>query len=868
MRILFLSCLCCSAIALFSQKPPDCQEMLNQARTFERQNELSKAVQSYLNALNCNSTLGNEIGPRLKAVFEKIEAQKDNEQKAKQVAEERLVSIQKQAKEIQAQTMASQANSLMTEGRFYEAMAFADQANELVPSGDMQALMMRAYEALQQPGAARLIKYFTTPFRNISQLFYNQAAGVLIATDQEAGASALYDLSGDTIKETPLPGITIEVVFSPNNKRFIVVNHKNKVTLWSADCKQIAELSVIFFNEKCKIEFSPCSQYLLYENGFSGILWSLDGLNLVDGADTLRPLFTEAFFDPARPGSSRPRFCSIDHKTFLQTYGGTEKDSTLWDIGLLLQGYKKESIVTKWMDAPVNNPKPDSLPVVKILWPKYFSLSVSANSPVKYLFMAERFEDTKPLGIIKRDHSIVAYTFGQVVGGKGDNFGQFLANPYEKPAETLATAAENGEIALWQFNWSLGFEKTFKDKCVARVDPKSEKVLVLEKPFKVHLLDLQGHDLFQRPVYHYDNTPLLNDGIFSAGSKLLLTCFGNTWSVHDMEGKLLYARQFSRPYAAPVFTSDGKSILYGAGAKLFKMSISGFKTTCIFNGDTTIQKVIESSDTNAIWLWMADSTTSILNINGELVRRFPKKVNQGRFSPAGHFFIEEIGDTAVILYTSAGKQVRFPEQVRWIDFSPDDRFLYINFIDGKSELRSEDGVVLKRIPREIECVFSPGSKFVLLYDEPGGVLQVMNLEKGTIVNVTLQGKLISCAFSPDGRFFALAFDNNTVEVLETNGDFVATIPELGSVRFSPGSNYILIQKNYDVSFFTAKGIKISVLKSNGHSIPDFNFSPDDKWVIISDFSGDVNVMPTPLGIHSYLNSNFSTWAKSNINNRY
>ncbi len=89
-QFLLLYCCLCS-IALFGQTAPDCQDMLKKAKAFERNNELSKAVQFYLNALNCNSGLGSEIGPRLKGVFEKIEEQKA----ILQLAEENL-NIDKQ----------------------------------------------------------------------------------------------------------------------------------------------------------------------------------------------------------------------------------------------------------------------------------------------------------------------------------------------------------------------------------------------------------------------------------------------------------------------------------------------------------------------------------------------------------------------------------------------------------------------------------------------------------------------------------------------------------------------------------------------------------------------------------------------------
>ncbi len=85
----------CTSLLLFfasfsiasAQTSTLCRQMLDNAKRLEAHNDLSKAVQAYLNALNCNSALGSEIGPRLKGVFDKIEEQKRREQQAREQAE-------------------------------------------------------------------------------------------------------------------------------------------------------------------------------------------------------------------------------------------------------------------------------------------------------------------------------------------------------------------------------------------------------------------------------------------------------------------------------------------------------------------------------------------------------------------------------------------------------------------------------------------------------------------------------------------------------------------------------------------------------------------------------------------------------------
>jgi WD40 repeat protein len=360
--------------------------------------------------------------------------------------------------------------------------------------------------------------------------------------------------------------------------------------------------------------------------------------------------------------------------------------------------------------------------------------------------------------------------------------------------------------------------------------------------------------------------PLLNGELFDAGGKLLLTYFGRTWSVHDMEGSLLYAHQSSESYTWPVFSHDCKHILHGSGSGLYKTDIDKYATNCIFRSDTTIQNPINTLAENFVRLRTADGKSVLVREDGIQVRDLPWLSKKGYFSPAKYFFIEKMEDTTVALYTVLGKQVIFPEQIKGIDFSMDDQFLIVHLKSGKSEVRTREGRILKLTRQRVDGVFSPSGRYVLLYNELEATIELLGLKKATILNISPKGKLLSCAFSPDEEYVACAFENQVVEIVKTTGEPVLTIAEIGSVRFSPAGNYLLVLKNNDVKIYNRDGLQIEKIES-GDTVTNFEFSMDDRWLVVSDYNGTVKVIPSPLGIHHYFTANAPSPAASDKYNR-
>lgn len=76
---------------------PDCAEMIQDGDAQADKQLYAAALQSYLNALNCDSKKAGLLGPRIETVFQEIEAQKESERRAKlaEKASRKIVLAQK-----------------------------------------------------------------------------------------------------------------------------------------------------------------------------------------------------------------------------------------------------------------------------------------------------------------------------------------------------------------------------------------------------------------------------------------------------------------------------------------------------------------------------------------------------------------------------------------------------------------------------------------------------------------------------------------------------------------------------------------------------------------------------------------------------
>jgi|GEM_PF-735428 len=87
-----------TGLSLAAQEParPVCSEMIQEGKNEESAGNLDAALKAYLNALNCDSKLAGTVGPRIDTVFTLIQQQKKTAEYNQELAERRLVEVEKQ----------------------------------------------------------------------------------------------------------------------------------------------------------------------------------------------------------------------------------------------------------------------------------------------------------------------------------------------------------------------------------------------------------------------------------------------------------------------------------------------------------------------------------------------------------------------------------------------------------------------------------------------------------------------------------------------------------------------------------------------------------------------------------------------------
>ncbi len=260
------------ALALFGQKEPDCRDMLEKAKTFENKNELSKAVQFYLNALNCNSGLGSEVGPRLKGVFGKIEEQK------KQVEVQRdSIRQEREKSELSARAnrMAALAMQKANSGDYTLAWHLAVVSWQItwdsLNGGSSEPGVTAIMHDIVSDTAAWFMKSIECDMLVLSP------DGQYILTESSDQSVRLWNKSGNLVKILDKYEGGGGLVFSPDSEYLLTMRKDKTVRLWDKK----GNLVNTFEGQTSDISlaiFSPDSRYILTVNEDGTVhLWNKDG---------------------------------------------------------------------------------------------------------------------------------------------------------------------------------------------------------------------------------------------------------------------------------------------------------------------------------------------------------------------------------------------------------------------------------------------------------------------------------------------------------------------------------------------------------------------------------------------------------------
>ncbi len=318
------------------------------------------------------------------------------------------------------------------------------------------------------------------------------------------------------------------------------------------------------------------------------------------------------------------------------------------------------------------------------------------------------------------------------------------------------------------------------------------------------------------------------------------------WRVED-GSLLLDVSQGPPPVASMAVSPDGSFIVINSSDKVRIVRGSDFSPVTEYNAGKTVIHV--ALDPNGKFI--AASMGSVLKIwevgktSGEVANTiFHGTIGDPCFAHNGEYIALGLSTGEVVVMNVGQWDWRSAQgpvgPISVLTFSPNGRLLGIGTMAGSAQLWSVDTGLPLRLPRKHEggaiwdVAFSAdGERFLTASEKP--LIQAWSTQTGEpLDSFDYKGKtLYSIAASPDGRYLALAYSLEDIEVLDAKNwrrtvyNYRHQIHPL-TVAFNPAEPYMMASGGYEGTVWLADVERRQNVRSFQHhtSVYRVAFSPD------------------------------------------
>lgn len=500
---------------------------------------------------------------------------------------------------------------------------------------------------------------------------------------------------------------------------------------------------------------------------------------------------------------------------------------------------------------------------------------VSANSALALKTL--KFDPTLALRIAayayKQDpgNPGAAAAFHDIISNRENNFYKLSLDAHADEVKSVCfspdgryflSGSKDGTARLWDMDGKLirAFSGKLGEVNAAIFSPDGRHILTGSKDRTAKLWDLKGN-IIQTFSGHRGG---VNAVAFSPDGRYILTgSQDKTAKLWSTDGKVF--QTFSGHGLFWVnsvdFSPDGQYVLTASNNKKAQLWDLDGNIVQSFSGHLqNVNSAVFSPDGRYILTGSDDQTAKLWRVDGKLMHTFSEnldKVNSAIFSPDGQSTLTASDDVRQWrLDGGLIRTFRNKHNVKAVALSPDGRYALSGSWDQTLKLWTVDANPALSISIDSSWVyavdfspngkslltvshgpsFGPDEKAVSFWDLNGKRLDSFPpwRDKGNRFSFPDTRGVSFAIFSPDGRSFATASQDNIVKLWDLDGKLLQTfsgcLNDVNSVAFSPNGQYLLAGSDDNTAvLWTIKGKTLRAFEHND-DVNAVAFSPNGQFI--------------------------------------